>query len=462
MTLRARLEPSLRRRIFIPLFVANIAVWLTILTLDILTEATIDVSNRKGEVERRSAILESCVTEQEAIMTARALAVLHEWSPQVPILFELWSSDAHSSQPSRRLFYNQKKIKFSYPPLIGDPNKVTEVIANGNKYNLIRQDGPRWSLRVAIPQPAQPLHEYIVEYGTRREYLSQVAISFFLLTLMLWTAMTRGLLPLQLLARRVAQREEGDLSPLNVDAKYAELKPMAAALDSMMLQLNASVEREQSFIQHAGQQLHEPLAQIQALVEILASEVNATEKQAASEQIDASIARTSHLIQQLLEMAWVDGVQTQDQQSHDIAELVRLYLAKIIPSARARQISLSLEAEETLPHKLERNSLQLILQNLLDNAIRYGRVGGMIEVELRKEGDCLLLSVADDGPGIAQDQREQVFERFYRGVGNDSFGSGLGLAIARQAAMRMGATLSVSTGLQGRGCCFLLRIPGKT
>lgn len=462
MMQRQLMKPSLRRRIFIPLFLANIAVWLAVLTLNILMEATIDVRNRVGEVERRSAVLESCTTEQEAIMTAKVLAVLYEWSPQVPILFELWSSEATSPQPSRRLFFNQKNLKFSYAPLIGDPNKVTEVIANGNQYNLIRKDGPRWSLRVAIPQPLQPLHEYIIEYGTEREYLTQVATSFFLLTLMLWAAMTRGLRPLQLLAQRIAERQESDLSPLKVDAKYAELQPMAKALDALMLQLNASVEREQSFIQYAGQQLHAPLAQIKALVQVLASESNATEKQAASEQIDAAIARTSHLIQQLLEMAWVDGVQTQDKQSQDIAELVRLHLAKIIPNARAKQISLSLEAPEHLLHYVERNSLQLILQNLLDNAMRFVRVGGMVEVELTADGESLVLSVADDGPGIRVEERELVFERFYRGAGNATFGSGLGLAIARQAATRMGAALTISSGLQGQGCCFVLRIPGNS
>jgi two-component system, OmpR family, sensor histidine kinase QseC len=461
MMLRATLKPSLRRRIFIPLFVANIAVWITVLTLNILAEPTIDVRNRTGEVQRRSAILERCNTEQEAIIMARVLAVFYEWSPDVPILFELWRSESHSPQPGRRLYFNQKNLKFNYAPLIGDPGKVTEIVANGKKYNLIRQDGPRWSLRVAIPQPLQPLHEYITEFGTQREYLTQMATSFFLLTLMLWAAMRRGLQPLQLLAQRIAQRQESDLSPLNVDAKYAELQPMAQALEAMMLQLGASIGREQTFIQHAGQQLQQPLVQITALVQILASEANAAEKQAASEQIDAAITRTSHLIQQLLEMAWVDGMQIQEKHSYDIAELVRLHLAKTIPGARARQISLALEAPEHLPYHLERNSLQLILQNLLDNAIRYGQIGGMVEVELSKEGDSLLLSVTDDGPGIPADLRESVFERFYRGADSASFGSGLGLAIARQAAKRMGATLTISTSLQGQGCRFLLRIPGE-
>jgi signal transduction histidine kinase len=131
----------------------------------------------------------------------------------------------------------------------------------------------------------------------------------------------------------------------------------------------------------------------------------------------------------------------------------------MVTAARARQIALALEAPQVLLHSLEHNSFQLIFHNLLDNAIRYGRGGGLVEIELSQQGDSLLLSVADDGPGIHPEQREQVFERFYRGAGDDSFGTGLGLAIVRQAATRLNASVEITDGLQGRGCRFLVRIP---
>jgi signal transduction histidine kinase len=453
--MKAANDKSLASRIFIPIVLANIAVWLIFLTQDILEEATIDIWRRTAEVEERSAMLETCTTEQEAIMLAKVLAAVHEWSPDVPILFELWTAK------NQRLFFNQKNLRFTYVPLQGDPNKITEVVANGHKYNLIRHDGPRWSLRVAVPQPLQPLHEYIAEYAAYPKFSRPLALSFSVLLLALWLAASRGLLPLRLLALRVAERPVSDLSPLHFDARYAELKPMAAALDAMLLQLKGSVEREQSFILHAAQQLDSPMEQINALVQVLASESSVVDKQLAVQQIDQAIARTSHLIQQLLEMARVEGLPVQDRQTQDMAQLVRQYLAKIVPAARARNIALVLEAPQNLPHCVERNSFQLIFHNLLDNAIRYGPVGGMVEIELKKDGDDLLLSVADDGPGIDINQRERVFERFYRGAESDSFGSGLGLAIVRQAATRMGATVEILDGLQGRGCFFLVRIPGE-
>ena len=452
--MKTSIHKRLTVRIFIPIVLANIAVWLTFLTQNILEEATIDIWQRTSEIDRHIGALETCTTEQEAILVAKVIAAKYEWSPEVPILVELWTKN------NQRLFFNQKKIWFTYPPLIGDPDNITEAVANGKKYNLIRRDGRRWSLRVAIPQPLQPLHEYIAEYAAEPGFTRPLALSFFVLMLALWLAATRGLLPLHLLARRVAERPATDLSPLHFDARYAELKPTVAALDAMLLQLNQSVEREQTFIQHAVQQLRSPMAQITALVQVLASDSDVLEKQRAEQQIDDAIAHISHLIQQLLEMARVEGMLVQDKQVQDIAKLVRQDLAKIVPGARARQIAISLEAQQTLPHCLERNSFQLIFHNLLDNAIRYGREGGMVEVELSTDGDSLLLSVADDGPGIGVEERERVFERFYRGVGDDTFGSGLGLAIVRQAAKRLKATVEIADGLHGRGCRFLVRIPG--
>ncbi|MEN9867778.1 MAG: hypothetical protein RL748_3368 [Pseudomonadota bacterium] len=446
-------EKRLAIRLFIPIVLANCAVWLTFLTQNILQEATIDIWQRTLEVELRSGALETCSTEQEAIMVAKAIAAMYEWSPDVPILVELWTKN------NQRLFFNQKKLRFTYAPLIGDPKKITTAVANGKNYNLIRKDGPRWSLRVAIPQPLQPLHEYIAEFAAEPRFTGPLMVSFSMLILTLWLAASRGLLPLRQLARRVAERPASDLSPMHFDVRYAELKPMAAALDAMLLQLKQSVEHEQSFIQHAGQQLQGPMAQITALVQVLGSDACAADKQLAEQQIDAAIARTSHLIQQLLEMARVEGMRMQDQQRLDVAQLVRQYLAKMVTAARARQIALALEAPQVLLHSLEHNSFQLIFHNLLDNAIRYGRGGGLVEIELSQQGDSLLLSVADDGPGIHPEQREQVFERFYRGAGDDSFGTGLGLAIVRQAATRLNASVEITDGLQGRGCRFLVRIP---
>jgi signal transduction histidine kinase len=99
------------------------------------------------------------------------------------------------------------------------------------------------------------------------------------------------------------------------------------------------------------------------------------------------------------------------------------------------------------------------LQNLLDNAIRYGREGGRIAVELRARGNALTLCVSDDGSGIANTERPRVFDRFYRGAQRDGApGTGLGLTIVKQATTRLGGEVLVTEGLDGSGCCFKVEI----
>ena len=99
------------------------------------------------------------------------------------------------------------------------------------------------------------------------------------------------------------------------------------------------------------------------------------------------------------------------------------------------------------------------MQNLVNNAIRYVQEGGRIVVELNEQGNHLYLSVADNGPGIPEDQRDLVFERFHRGTANTAAGSGLGLAIARQAAVSLHGTIQISSGLDSKGCQFVLTLP---
>jgi two-component system sensor histidine kinase QseC len=105
--------------------------------------------------------------------------------------------------------------------------------------------------------------------------------------------------------------------------------------------------------------------------------------------------------------------------------------------------------------------LQTLLHNLLDNALRYVPTDRQLAIDLSATADELTLQVADDGPGIAEAERELVFERFYRVAGHDAPGSGLGLAIVRQTAAALGGSVTLGPGLGGRGCRFTVTLPRK-
>jgi two-component system sensor histidine kinase QseC len=135
-------------------------------------------------------------------------------------------------------------------------------------------------------------------------------------------------------------------------------------------------------------------------------------------------------------------------------------IVHFVPAASARNIEISLEAPDRLLVTLEVQSLRSVLQNLTDNAIRYTQEGGKVIVKLFSRGSAVVLSVIDDGPGIAESDHSRIFDRFYRGARPpDAQGTGLGLTIVKVAAARMRGELQITKGLDGHGCCFTLEIP---
>jgi signal transduction histidine kinase len=200
------------------------------------------------------------------------------------------------------------------------------------------------------------------------------------------------------------------------------------------------------------------MAVISTQAHVIVRATDASTREQAQGHLDQAIARASHLTGQLLELATLDQSTPDAPAIVDVAHHLRHLLAQKAGLALARDIELSLEAPDTLDWPLDLQAFQSIVHNLLDNALRYVHAGCRVAVAAHASAGSLTVSVADDGPGIAADQRELVFERFYRVGGNTAPGSGLGLAIVRQAARRMGGTVSLAQGLDRRGCAFHVRL----
>jgi len=326
---------------------------------------------------------------------------------------------------------------------------------NGRPHWVYQSDMPRWSLRLAEPEIDTA---WVLDYNLRR-MLPYLLLAFPVVLVPVWLAVRLGLKPLQRLADRVAARGPTDLSPLGLHAKYAEMKPLVAALDGMLAQLRAKVERERAFVQDAAHEMRTPMAVISAQAHALAGAGNAEERERAQAHLENAIARASHLTQQLLELASFDDAQRAQVREMDVAQLARQVIAQAAPAAIATRIELRLEAPDSLVARIDVAAFQSILENLLNNALLHASGATQVAVALQPLHDNLLLGVEDDGPGIAPADREKVFERFYRGADAQAGGTGLGLAIVRQAAVRMGGSVHAQAGLEGIGAGFHVRLP---
>jgi two-component system sensor histidine kinase QseC len=338
--------------------------------------------------------------------------------------------------------------------LAGDTSTMSTALVNGRSFRVFKGTAGRWTVIVA----AARVDDTWLLLALARDLVFYLLIAFPCFLLPVWIAVARGMRPLQQLSKRIAARGTDDMSPTGVDPKYAELRPLVGALDRLLAQLREKIAREHGFVHDAAHELRTPMAVISAQAHVLAFEPELAGRREAQQHLDHAIARASHLIAQLLQLARVDGTHMGDSSTIDVAHLVRHELARAAQTAMEKGIELALEAPERLPFALEVQAFQSILTNLLDNALRYSHAGANIGVELGLEDGYLTLAVADDGPGIAEPDLAHVFERFYRARSQDTTGSGLGLAIVKQAALRMNGTVTLATGPDGRGCRFVVRI----
>ncbi len=341
---------------------------------------------------------------------------------------------------------------------IATPGNGEQRIA-GRAYWTYRQDGRRWSIRMAEPALSRTRLLGFASWELGKQLLT----AFPLMLLPLWLAVHTGLMPLRRFARRLHELDpKHDLPPLDADLRYGELRPLGQAFDALLQRLRQRRARERAFVHDAAHELRTPLAVVAAQAHALVQAPDAEARATAARALQEAIARSARLSSQLLDLANLDNEPTAEPVMTDLADFCAQALAALAPIARERGIALALAAPEELCAPLDTVALHSVLQNLLDNALRYVGPGGRIELVLASTPRGLALAVADDGPGIALPDRPWVFERFWRGQGQDMPGSGLGLAIVARAAERLGGRVDVTDGLARPGGCgarFTLHLP---
>jgi two-component system, OmpR family, sensor histidine kinase QseC len=276
-----------------------------------------------------------------------------------------------------------------------------------------------------------------------------------------WLTVRAALKPLRRLSDHLAQRSLQDSSLLATAAPYREWRPLEAALNRLFERVGQGMSREKDFVNDAAHEMRTPLAVISTQAHLLAASEGA-ERAQAHQRLQNAIERASHLTQQLLRLAQADSSTPTQNQSVDVMNLARDTLAGFADRASDQQAELALDGPDSLVVQSERQGLRSVLENLVDNALRYGGHGVLVEVRVfgpkHSNNTGWQLWVADNGPGIAIAQREQVFERFWRGQHEHTRGAGLGLAIVREVVHSLGGQVHVEDGLQGKGCAVVVRL----
>lgn len=250
---------------------------------------------------------------------------------------------------------------------------------------------------------------------------------------------------------------------INYHGSEDEIKQLADTFDNMMSRLENAFESQKQFIQDASHELRTPIATAQTNIEVteMAKKVTAGDYKRLMEVLKRSLGRMNQLSDQLLLLA--DASQGQaNWQTVDLKSIITEVTAEV--SARAVVAGISLELEPVLGEMMVKgDSLRLkqAIFNIVDNAIKYNRPGGIVKISTRTEKSQLTVQVQDNGIGISPADQLHIFDRFYRvdkSRARSQGGSGLGLAIVKKIVEDHGGTISVESIL-GQGSIFRLILP---
>ena len=276
-----------------------------------------------------------------------------------------------------------------------------------------------------------------------------------------WTGIARGIAPLASVRAQLLGRSAHDLHPLDEQSAPSEIAPAIEALNRLLGQLRESNEMQQRFLANAAHELRTPLAGLQMHLELLLRRDLRADVRDEISGMHTATVRASHLANQLLALAKAEATATDSIRtaSVDLYAIADRAAHEWVLRAIARDIDLGFLLEHAQVAG-DQMLLGELLDNLLDNAVRYTPVGGAVTVRCGVDDDGPYLSVEDTGPGIPLSARGRVFERFYRIQGTPGHGTGLGLAIVKEVAQRHGASLSIETPQStAQGTRVVVRFP---
>lgn len=344
---------------------------------------------------------------------------------------------------------------------------VVEIMLEGKPWRSYTVDSVDGKISATVAQPLTAYERAI------RDLFQEVAVALAILASALmvmvgWGA-HQGLKPLRTLTRQVEARDSADLDPVQ-SVEHAELKPLVDALNGLFARVRRGIEADRRFFADAAHELRTPLAAIQAQAYVVSHSDSEDDRSTALREFDRGISRATQSLAKLLAIARLDARRVEAQLAQgalsDLAGCARSGVIQQASRAERRNITLSYDGANQAWVSVSHEDAATLVENVLDNAVRETPNGGEVRVAVKRieqAGTPMVeLRIEDSGPGIPPDERDRVFERFYRPRTSQSQGSGLGLAIVRRIVELGNGSVAIEDGLahaEGRGCAIVIRLP---
>ena len=280
-----------------------------------------------------------------------------------------------------------------------------------------------------------------------RDIIAIILSTYLLLGLLVWLTINRSFSVIKSVTKALMNRDQHYLEPIETHHAPIELRPFVNEINRLLSCLHEELEREKRFAADASHELKNSLSTLYTQVEVALQANTIKEKDKLLNKILLGIKRSVHLIQQLLSLsrtlpeATIYTTFVRTEMTNHIEKIVR----KFLPIAKQKHINLTFHhSDKPIFLTCNPTAIEILIRNLLDNAIGYTPDGGNTSIHINKRPKHVILSVIDSGPGIPKHLRKRVFDRFFRVVGSKSTGSGLGLSIIAQIVNLHRATISLT------------------
>ena len=317
-------------------------------------------------------------------------------------------------------------------------------------HRLYSDEAVQGTIRITVAEPLDQRASVAREIQMGLGLPLLIVLPVALLAIVL--AVRASLAPLRQFRDRLSARGARDLSPVASEGLPSEIAPLAETMNGLLGRLDAAFAAERSFAANAAHELRTPLAGAIAQAQRLQAETRDADAKARAAEIEATLKRLTRLSERLLQLARAEGGRLRRDTASDLRPVARLIADELGRGAGQGRILLTMP-DSAVMSDLDPDAFAILMRNLIENALRHGSEGGVVEVALAPDGT---LVVANDGPVVAAGDLARLTQRFQRASAHTQ-GSGLGLAIVAAIAERAGCGLELSSPRTGRDSGFEAR-----
>ena len=385
------------------------------------------------------------LTLRDRDYTVRELAEALQGQQDLDFVIQVWGPDG------RLLYGSHPQIEVPAPSGTGFSDAVTAT-GRWRVFSI-------WHRGLTIQVAQHKLAREALALGAALRTLLPFVLVLPLMGFLIWRLVGREVRFLETTARAVASRSPESLEPIEGGTVPDEIRPLVASLNDLLARLGAALSQQRQFIADAAHELRTPLTALRLQLQLAQRARDPAEREKALETLGEGITRATHVVEQLLAMARQDpAAQSEEMKPIDLGAVARDVVEAARPGAEHKGLALAFDARLDQSIVGDRTALRALVENLVDNAVRYTPQGSITVRTYRAAGDAVF-EVEDTGPGIPAAERERVFDRFYRGSEATEGGSGLGLSIVRRIAERHRGKVELASASGASGLLVRVLFP---